>query len=203
MTKIVTLARQFLGTQERTGNNDNIFNDWYYGRKVSGKDYAWCVVFIAYLFDLMGVKFCDVKTASCTYVMNYAKRCGKWVTKDFKEGDLLIFDWEGDGVANHIGIYVDESAAGVHTIEGNTSGTGKYDGVYEKTRKRSQIMGAYRPDYPMERACHEWADVACQWAIENGIFQGKGMGYDWYSNITREEAAVVLYRLAKYVLAEK
>lgn len=41
-----------------------------------------------------------------------------------------------------------------------------------------------------------WAEEACRWAVEAGLFHGDGEGnYDWQSPVTREQLAAVLYRL--------
>ena len=41
-----------------------------------------------------------------------------------------------------------------------------------------------------------WAEEACAWAVKQGIFQGDGKGgYDWQAPVTREQLAVILYRL--------
>jgi hypothetical protein len=54
---------------------------------------------------------------------NWAKRNGK-ITKEPKRGDLVNFDWQGDGSADHIGIFVrwvDRAKGVFEAIEGNTS----------------------------------------------------------------------------------
>ena len=35
-------------------------------------------------------------------------------------GDIIFFDWEGDGVANHVGIVEKVDGDFIYTIEGNT-----------------------------------------------------------------------------------
>lgn len=41
-----------------------------------------------------------------------------------------------------------------------------------------------------------WAKADCAWAAEKGIFKGDGTGFNWHGNVTREELAVILHRLA-------
>jgi cell wall-associated NlpC family hydrolase len=36
-------------------------------------------------------------------------------------GDLIFFDWDGDGSSDHVGIVAYVEGGTVHTIEGNTS----------------------------------------------------------------------------------
>lgn len=39
-------------------------------------------------------------------------------------------------------------------------------------------------------------ELAKEWAIKNGVFKGDGTGnYNWKNAITREQIAIVLYRL--------
>jgi cell wall-associated NlpC family hydrolase len=41
---------------------------------------------------------------------------------DAKPGDLVMFDWDGDGVSDHIGIFAGHNADGtISVLEGNTS----------------------------------------------------------------------------------
>lgn len=123
-----------------------IYNTAYYGAPVSGGAYPWCCAFIWWLFDKLGLnsEFCGgAKTAYCPFVVNYAKNNGAWITNgQYKPGDLLLYDWNGDGVADHIGLCVSWNGASGQTIEGNSS-----DAVELLTRPISLIMGAYRPAY--------------------------------------------------------
>jgi peptidoglycan hydrolase-like protein with peptidoglycan-binding domain len=64
-----------------------------------------------------------------------------------KRGDLVCYDWEGDGVADHVGLVVDPPGSGssFHTVEGNTSsGTSGSQsnggGVYQRTRYVSDVV---------------------------------------------------------------
>ncbi|MFI6548505.1 hypothetical protein ACIBO9_35205 [Streptomyces prunicolor] len=66
----------------------------------------------------------------------------------------MFFDWDGDGVADHVGIVEKDSAAGavVARIEANTSSgaagsQSNGDGVYHRIRYRSSILGFGRPAY--------------------------------------------------------
>lgn len=41
-----------------------------------------------------------------------------------------------------------------------------------------------------------WAEEACAWAVQQGIVKGDGQGnFRWHDPITREELAVMLYRI--------
>ena len=200
VSKILSVARGEIGTTEK-GSNNVTYNDEYYGGP--GHNYAWCVVFVWWVFkhaDMSGLFCAGKKMNQCTKVMKYAKDSGCWVTKDYKAGDLLLFDWNGDGVPEHIGILeYDQEPGGfrLKTIEGNTTNEDKSkEGVFRKFRNVSNVLGAYRPSYPSdEEKPGAWARDACEWAMDRGIIRGYGNGvYGWGSYITREEMAVMLRR---------
>ena len=145
--RVIDLAQKQIGVCEQPPGSNNVkYNTAYYGGPVDGPVYAWCVVFIWWLFDQLGLgtEFCGgAKTAYCPFVVNFAKNNGAWITDcRYKPGDLFLYDWNGDGIADHIGLCVSWSGVNGETIEGNTG-----DAVKRMTRWNSQIMGAYRPAY--------------------------------------------------------
>lgn len=149
-TAIETLTAWFrsqVGTRE-LGENNVIYNTHYYGSPVTGSDYPWCVTFVWDGFREAGLSplFCGgAKTAYCPYVMDWARQHGQWVTDGYREGDLLLYDQDGDGTVDHIG-YCAHAAPlrGVITsIEGNYS-----NAVAEVKRMWISVLGAYRPAYP-------------------------------------------------------
>lgn len=152
--KLLEAARKELGTKESPANSNNVkYNTWYYGQAVSGKAYPWCMAFIMWLFNQAGaMSLLPIRTASCSILMSYAKNAKLWVTGPYKAGDLVLYDWEGDGVADHVGIVESVTASGVVAIEGNTSpdekGSQSNGGmVCRKTRALKYIKGAVRPKY--------------------------------------------------------
>lgn len=146
--RIIELARREVGvTETPKGSNCVKYNTAYYGGNVSGSELPWCVVFIWWLFGQLGIQneFCGgAKTAYCPFVVNYAKNSGAWITdpSKFKAGDCLLFDWNRDGIADHIGLLISWNGSSGQTIEGNAG-----DQVSLCTRSVGQIMGAYRPAY--------------------------------------------------------
>jgi hypothetical protein len=63
-------------------------------------------------------------------------------TDGIQRGDIAVFDWETDNLADHIGIVEGRSGAGVQTIEANTSNK-----VDHRTRAPALIKGYGRPRY--------------------------------------------------------
>ncbi|QWW20121.1 CHAP domain-containing protein [Schaalia sp. 19OD2882] len=82
-----------------------------------------------------------------------ARREGRLVDiHDAAPGDLVCFDWDDDGEADHIGIVELNRGSYVQTIEFNTSGSwagsqSDGGGVYRRTRGWGSICAMIRPAY--------------------------------------------------------
>lgn len=149
MSDIAKLNAAFhaeIGNVESPKGSNNIkYNTDYYGHAVSGDNYAWCCAFIWWVFRKCGLltKFCGGnKTAYCPFVVNWARTYNQWVTSGYQLGDILLYDWDGDGMADHIGWCAGTSGNYAKSIEGNSS-----DAVRMNSQPFSKIMGAYRPVY--------------------------------------------------------
>ncbi|MDR0937723.1 MAG: CHAP domain-containing protein [Oscillospiraceae bacterium] len=144
---------------------------------------------------------------------NGGTRYGK---QGYQSGDIVLFSWKANGVIDHVGFVESVSADGLtlNTIEGNTQSadTGDQsngDGVYRKARNNNKtVVGAYRiPNLNEEIKTMEqekvtlekpdsWAQVACDWAVAQGIFKGGDNGdFQWHKTLTKQDLAVVLYNL--------
>lgn len=147
--QLIALAKSQVGiTEQPYGSNNVPYNTAYYGGPVSGDAYPWCCAFIWWLFAQLGQSglFCGgQKTAYCPFVVNYAKTHNQWVTDGYRAGDIVLFDWDGDKVADHIGLVTGALGASVYTIEGNVD-----NAVKEMQRSEVSILGAYRPAYAKE-----------------------------------------------------
>lgn len=155
-TKLLDMARSFLGVKEYPANSNNVkFNTDYYGRKVNGSQYSWCVTFIWDCFRLSnasGLFYGGKKSASATQVMNYYKSI-KRTYKTPKVGDLVFFQFDKDSFADHIGFVESINAdKTITTIEGNTSVTSNDNGgeVMRRVRKTNLVMTYARPKYDAE-----------------------------------------------------
>ena len=112
--------------------------------------YAWCQMFVWWVFHEAGFNL--KKTASCTELTNSYKKAGQWVTKDFKPGDIAMFDFSGrKKITQHSGIIVEVHADHIVTIEGNTGIGNDANGgaVMRRERKLNLVTGACRPGYNM------------------------------------------------------
>lgn len=151
---VISLAASFLGVHEEPpGSNNVIFNTDYYGYPVSGASYPWCCAYVWDIFRMAGASelFYDGrKTAYCPTVAQWAYETGRDRTFDEAEyGDLVLFDWDGDGVADHIGFVVGLNGGVLETIEGNTSDTDHSNGgwVLGRRRYRESVLMIVHIDY--------------------------------------------------------
>lgn len=151
--QIIDKALSYLGTYDG-GNSNVIFNTDYYGKAVSGSAYPWCCAFLWDIFRMCGAS--DIfnggeKTAYCPTVLNWGKKNGLTVNKaNGQYGDIVLFDWNGDGIADHIGLIISNNADGSYTtVEGNTANSNYSNGgwVLKMQRYQWQIIGIIRPKY--------------------------------------------------------
>ncbi len=112
---------------------------------------AWCADFVRMaLGEAIGdenlpewYQNCPNK-AYCPTIQQYGE--GHQISaEEAKPGDIVLYDWDGDGVADHVGLFVDngDGSSTITAIEGNTSGEGGGSCVEEKSRDRGSILGIY------------------------------------------------------------
>lgn len=83
----------------------------------------WCACFVSWCAGKNGY-IADGKLEMFTYVpygVNMFKEMKKWKSSGYKPypGNLIFFDWDNDGMANHIGIVEYYYKGYVYTVEGN------------------------------------------------------------------------------------
>lgn len=156
-SKLINKAREYLGYKESPPNSNScIFNKDYYGYNVSGSAYPWCCTFVWDIFRMCGASslfYNGNKTASCTAVLNWGRNSGLIVPNNKGQaGDLILFDWDGSGDADHIGFIEYQNNDGTYTtIEGNTAVGNDSNGGEVMERKRgSCIRAIIRPKYESE-----------------------------------------------------
>ena len=91
-----------------------------------GLDYRveWCAMFVSWCADQCGYLDSGVlpkMEGVLPFIDWFRERC-QWQDCDYKPipGDIIFFDWEGDGVADHVGIVEKVDGDFIYTIEGNT-----------------------------------------------------------------------------------
>lgn len=160
---VLYCARQWIGySRWDDPEPGTVFGRWY--AELVGDSYfgesgvPYCAMFISYCLDWAGVTAAGIPGAYVPWILSANSDAGRLVAnEDAQPGDLVMFDWQGDGVADHIGI-VEENhpdEGWMQTIEGNTSPSSggsqsNGGGVYRRARNYGSIIGVARPYYDAE-----------------------------------------------------
>lgn len=150
---VVAQAERWLGTTEQPTGSNKVpgITDWY------GLVGPWCAMAVSRWFFDAGLPVPASTSKGFAYTPSGAawfNRQGRWKTRDPQRGDVVFFDFPGDGVnrISHVGIVTAVNADGsVNTIEGNTDERGGRTGgkVMRKTRSVG-IVGYGVPAYTKE-----------------------------------------------------
>lgn len=159
--KIADYAMTQVGIGDSKGNNDVVYNTWYYGQKVKGSGYAWCQAFVSYCAEQTGSLYTAVpRTASCQEAVSYFKGKGLFHKSKYyggsyspKVGDIVYYTTNGS-TSNHVGIIIGTPDNGyLQVVEGNVlSGSGDYKVIkFTSNLKRrvtsSYVLGYATPNY--------------------------------------------------------
>lgn len=91
-----------------------------------GLDYRveWCAMFVSWCADQCGYLDSGVlpKMEGVLPFIDWFQERGLWQDRDYEPipGNIIFFDWEGDGIADHVGIVEKVADGQIYTIEGNT-----------------------------------------------------------------------------------
>jgi hypothetical protein len=136
-------------------NNENPYGSWY---GVPNQPY--CAMFVSWVFNQKGLSsLVEAETSKgfsyCPAALAHFQKNGQVVGKyDGQPGDLVFFNFSGNGQAEHVGIIEGASSDGITTIEANTSpdhATGSQAngiGVFRRHRPYLGVMAIVRPKYP-------------------------------------------------------
>jgi len=104
----------------------------------------WCACFVNWCFYMNGddeLYGHSDNNAYCPSMVNYFKSRGIWENggyTDLTSGDVILFDWEQDGIADHIGIVIGRDENNVYTVEGNSGDEAR---VYSYNLNSNVILG--------------------------------------------------------------
>lgn len=206
--QILQVARAELGYKESpAGSNRTKYGAWF---GLNGQ--PWCMMFIQWVFASEGAAaLLPARTASCGAFMRSAQAAGRWVTGGYQPGDVVIYDFPGNNVrTDHCGIVEQLAGGGIMAIEGNTGSGNDADGgqVQRRVRSNNVILGAFRPDYDMEKKEDEVVtykylkDIPDKFRpiindlMTAGIIQGDGSdptGNGDVINLTREQVRTLVF----------
>ena len=152
---VLNKAQSQDGRAESPPNSNKTPYGLWYNPSLNGQ--KWCAMFVSWVFHHAGHPLGFVQTKNgihhCQSAHNYYKEKGRLTTNP-QPGDIVIYDWEGNGHADHIGIFIKWTNSGKTAIEaweGNTSTTNDSDGgrVMKRTRSRNLIKSFINPGvYP-------------------------------------------------------
>lgn len=136
MSKIIEIAEKEIGYSEAPANS----NKTKYGKWFGFDGVAWCGMFVSWCYDEAGQPLGNIGFskgfAGCQTAVAFYKKKGK-ITNEPVAGDIVFFDWNGDGRYDHTGIFVRHiNEIYFETIEGNTSLTNQSNGGQVMRRKR-------------------------------------------------------------------
>lgn len=99
----------------------------------------WCAIFVSWVADQAGYLDAGIipRFASTSAGVQWFKARGQWQERGYTPapGDLIFFDWQSDGIVDHVGIVERVEGNYVHTIEGNSS---------DSVRRRSYRLDSIR-----------------------------------------------------------
>lgn len=118
----------------RSGNGDiveiatsqigNVGGQPYWSWYGFGGRVEWCACFVSWCANEVGLIEAGVvpKFSYCPTGVQWFKDAGRWQERGYEPqpGDIIFFDWGGDGVSDHVGIVESCDGMTVRTIEGNT-----------------------------------------------------------------------------------
>ena len=108
----------------------------------------WCACFVSWCADQCGYIESGIipKFAGCVDGANWFKGNGQWQDRNYEPqaGNIIFFDWEGDGETDHVGIVEKCENGVVYTVEGNSGDTCRQN---QYTVGSSSIYGYGVPAY--------------------------------------------------------
>ncbi len=154
---IIGVAKTQIGYTELTSKDGTPVIDsqtpYYtkYGEAYGNPNGHWCAYFVLWCAKQAGIPtsiICQSSSCgSCKTFINWFQSNHRWEGASYtpQSGDIIFFDWETDGSADHVGIVKSVSGDIIYTIEGNTGGVNGYI-VMERDRN-SSVFGYGVPDY--------------------------------------------------------
>ena len=158
LNKVLDIARKYMGVETGTREHKKIVDAY---NSVDPKpvgytakyDDDWCDIFVTTVFQQAGLSDLIGRECGVQRHIGIMEKKGIWKGKSQpKVGDIVTFDWDGGGFADHIGIVESVNNGVITTIEGNSA---LYAGSTAKTKvnrktynwNSNYIKGYARPAY--------------------------------------------------------
>ena len=158
LNRVLDIARKYMGVETGTREHKKIVDAY---NSVDPKpvgytatyDDDWCDIFVTTVFQQAGLSDLIGRECGVQRHIGIMEKKGIWKGRTQpKVGDIVTFDWDGGGWADHIGIVESVNNGVITTIEGNSiayAGSGENPSVKRKTYNwnSSYIKGYARPAY--------------------------------------------------------
>jgi len=136
LKQVLFIAAEEVGYSETPPNT----NRSKYGKWAGIDGLPWCGAFVSWVYSKAGMPLGNIGVPNgfvgCQYAVTYFKKKGKVVSKP-QSGDIVFFDWNGDGRYDHTGIFVSTlTPKTFRTIEGNTAVGNDSNGGQVMARER-------------------------------------------------------------------
>ncbi|MBR3293184.1 MAG: CHAP domain-containing protein [Oscillospiraceae bacterium] len=106
----------------------------------------WCAAFVSAVGEMCGLGCAVLPECGCEAMLALYRKRGEYRGRDYdaQPGDLIFYNWDGNGSVDHVGIVAARSADAYTVIEGNLS-----DAVGSRriSRDWAMIAGFAVPDY--------------------------------------------------------
>ena len=158
LNRVLDIARKYMGVETGSAEHKQIV-DAYNSVDPKPVGYTakyeddWCDIFVTTVFQQAGLSDLIGRECGVQRHIGMMEKKGIWQGKTQpKVGDIVTFDWDGGGFADHIGIVESVNNGVITTIEGNSiayAGSGENPSVKRKTYdwNSSYIKGYARPAY--------------------------------------------------------
>ena len=158
LNRVLDIARKYMGVETGTREHKKIVDAY---NSVDPKpvgytatyDDDWCDIFVTTVFQQAGLSDLIGRECGVQRHIGIMEKKGIWKGRTQpKVGDIVTFDWDGGGWADHIGIVESVNNGVITTIEGNSAlyaGSTANTKVNRKTYNwnSSYIKGYARPAY--------------------------------------------------------
>jgi Putative peptidoglycan binding domain/CHAP domain len=181
---VLNKAQSQVGTSEFPPNSNKTPYGLWYAPSLNGQ--KWCAMFVSWVFHHANHPLGNIQTKNgihhCQSAHNYYKEKGK-LTANPEPGDIVIYDWEGNGHADHIGIFIrwtSTAKTAIEAYEGNTSTSNNSDGgsVMIRTRAHNLIKSFINPGVYTETAVTPVATILSKGARGSFVTQIQKYLYD-------------------------
>lgn len=144
-SRVLAVAASQKGTGESPlFSNHNKYTVWYNQHVARIGDGSWCDMFVAWVGDQAGESAAIGRFAYCPAHVTWFRNRGRWGHTP-RAGAVVFFDWNGNGLADHVGFVLSVHSGYILTIEGNSGTAG--GGTVREVHRSGYILGYGYPAY--------------------------------------------------------